>query len=132
MNDSAAREVVERTLRALEEAWNRADGAMWAARCAPDIRFINRIGNYVQGRAPVTEMHEKIWHGRFANSRVKFQIEHVRVLSGDAILAIASAELKIPAGPAEGVIKSIATLLLVRDGDEWLVESFQNTTRESA
>jgi uncharacterized protein (TIGR02246 family) len=131
MNDAAARELLESSLGALEEAWNRADATSWAAKCTPDVDFINLLGMYVKGRAAVEEIHEKIYRGPYAGSTLTLTLEHLRVLSNDAVVAIVPGELRVPAGPVKGTIRTVATMLFVKLEGHWFVASFQNTKREA-
>ena len=125
------RESIQPVIEALETAWNRGDGEAFAALCTPDVDFINLLGMYVKGRAPVAGLHEKILNGPYAGSTLAFSIEHVRPLSSDAALAVVSGELQVPSGPVQGLIKTVATVLFVRQDSEWRVASFQNTKREA-
>jgi uncharacterized protein (TIGR02246 family) len=119
------------TIRALSEAWNRADAEAFASQCTADVDFINLLGMYVKGRAAVVAIHEKIFNGPYAASTLEFTVESVRMLSDDFAVAIVPGTLRIPAGPVKGVVTTIATMVLVRTGSSWLVASFQNTRREA-
>ncbi len=125
------KEQIDATLRELKDAWNRADGAAWADLCTPDVDFINLLGMYVKGRGPVMEVHDKIFKGPYKDSTLRFDLQHIREVSLDAALAVVACELQIPEGPVKGVVKTIATMLFVRNGDACLVASFQNTKREA-
>ena len=129
--NDAARRSIEPTLRALEEAWGRGEGSAWAAKCTPDVDFINLLGMYVKGGPAVAEIHERIFHGPYAGSTLKFDIEHVRRLADDQILAIVPGELQIPAGPVKGLVRTVATMLFMRVDGVWLLASFHNTKREA-
>ena len=98
MEDHEARQLVGPTIKALEHAWDRGDGAAFAAKCTADVDFINLLGMHVKGRQAVAATHEKIFRGPYAASTLKFGLEHVRPLSNDGVLAIVSGELKIPGG----------------------------------
>ncbi len=128
---SSEKESIQPAVDALNAAWNRGDGNAFAARCTPDVDFINLLGMHAKGRAAVAGMHEKILKGPYAGSTVTFSIEQVRPVSPDAVLAIVPGELQIPSGPVQGVVRTVATALFVREGPEWFVASFQNTRREA-
>jgi uncharacterized protein (TIGR02246 family) len=131
MELSLAKESIQPTIDAMNAAWNHGDAQAFAAECTADIDFINLLGMYVKGRAAVVGLHETTFKGPFAGSTLEFSIEHVRVVSPDAILAVVPGELDIPAGPVKGHVKTVATMLLVRDGSAWRAASFQNTKREA-
>jgi uncharacterized protein (TIGR02246 family) len=106
-------------------------GAAWGEKCTADVDFINLLGMYVKGRAAVAAIHEKIFQGPYKASTLKCAVEHVRAFSNDAVLAIVPAELQIPQGAVEGFVRTVATIVFVRNGDEWLVAHFHNTKREA-
>jgi len=128
---ASASESIRATFDDLEAAWARGDGAAFAAKCTPDVDFINLLGMYAKGREAVTAMHEKIFNGPYAGSTLQFSIEHVRQLSDDMLLVITPGELQIPSGPVQGIVRTVATILLVRNGPNWEVASFHNTKREA-
>lgn len=130
--DMTSKESIQPVIDALNAAWNRGDGNAFAASCAADVNFINLLGMHAKGRAAVAGMHEKILTGPYAESTLTFSIEHVRPVSPDAVLAIVPGELQIPSGPVQGLVRTVATVLFVREGPEWYVASFQNTRREAA
>ncbi len=131
MDAPSTKESIQPTIDALNAAWNRGDGEAFAAQCTADVDFINLLGMHVKGRAAVTGLHETIFKGPFAGSTLEFSIEHVRVVSNDAVVAIVPGDLEIPSGPVKGHLKTVATALFVREGSEWHVASFQNTKREA-
>ena len=131
MTNEGATQVVRRALDALEVAWQRSDGDAFAAACTADVDFVNILGMYVRGRPAVSALHDRIFKGPYAGSTVRFSIDSVRLMSGDSVLAIVPGEVRIPAGPASGSVKTVATVLVSRDGAEWKIASFHNTKRES-
>lgn len=130
MEDSTPGEL-ETTLAALSDAWKRGDGEGFAQWCTDDVDFINLLGMHVKGRAAVVEIHEKIFHGPYKDSRVTFTLESVRRISPNVALAIVPSRIDAPSGPVKGVVLSVATIVLVRDGDRWKVAHFHNTRREA-
>jgi uncharacterized protein (TIGR02246 family) len=128
---TSAKESIQPAIDKLNAAWNRGDGNAFAARCVADVDFINLLGMHAKGRGAVAGLHEKILKGPYAGSTLTFSIEHVRPVSPDAVLAIVPGELQVPSGPVQGLVRTIATVLFVREGAEWYVASFQNTRREA-
>lgn len=131
MDLQAAQDSIQPALDALTTAWNRGDGEAFAAACTADVDFVNLLGMHAQGRAAVAAMHDKIFKGPYLDSTLAFSVDKVRPISNDAVLAIVPGELQIPSGPVQGVVRTVATVLFVRDGSEWRVASFQNTRREA-
>jgi uncharacterized protein (TIGR02246 family) len=129
VDESTARETIRPVLAELEEAWRLGDSAGWSAACTPDVHFVNLLGMHANGRDAVTSMHERIFKGPYLGSTVAFTPEHVRVLSDDAVLAIAPNEVRVPSGPVAGTVSAIATMLFVRSEGDWYLASFHNTKR---
>jgi uncharacterized protein (TIGR02246 family) len=130
MEGPAIREL-ERTFSALSEAWKRGDGEAFAQWCTGDVDFINLLGIHVKGRPAVVAMHEKIFQGPYRGSTVAFTIESVRAIAPEMVLAIVPSRIDVPTGPVQGIVLSVASVLLVREGDRWKVASFHNTRREA-
>jgi uncharacterized protein (TIGR02246 family) len=127
----AALESIRPVLDRLEDAWDNGDGMDFAAACSADVDFIDLLGMYVQGRAAVAALHEKILHGPYTGSTLRLSVERVRVLSDATIVAIVPGELRIPAGPVAGLVLTVATMLFERRGTGWELASFHATKRES-
>ena len=119
------------TIEALNAAWSRGDEKAFGAQCTDDVDFINLLGIHVRGRAAVIGMHETILKGPFAGSTLELSIESVREVANDAVIAIVPGELEIPSGPVKGHVRTIASVLFVREDSGWRVASFQNTKREA-
>lgn len=130
MNDTTAQQL-ETTFAALSEAWERGEGQAFAQCCTDDVDFINLLGIHVKGRRAVADIHEKIFHGPYEGSTVKFSIESVRTITPNAVLAIVPSRIDVPSGPVKGIVLSVASVLLVRDGDRWKLANFHNTRREA-
>ncbi len=86
---------------------------------------------HVHGQPAVSALHDRLFKGPYAGSTVRFSIDNLRPISADALLAIVPGDVQIPAGPARGSVKTVATVLVTRDGNEWKIASFHNTKRES-
>ena len=128
---TAAIEELQPTFDALSEAWKNGDGKAFAQWCTDDVDFINLLGMHVKGRDAVADLHEKIFHGPYQGSTVAFTIESVRAIAPDTVLAIVPSRIDAPTGPVKGTVLSIASILLVRDGERWKLANFHNTRREA-
>ncbi len=129
--ENVSAEQLQATFTGLSEAWKHGDGEAFAHWCTDDVDFINLLGMHVKGRRAVVELHEKIFHGPYERSSLAFSIESVRTITPTAVLAIVPSLVDIPSGPVKGVVLSIASVLLVRNGDHWKVANFHNTRREA-
>ena len=123
---------LQSTFAGLSEAWRSGDGEAFVEWCTEDVDFINLLGIYVKGRRAVADLHDKIFRGPYKDSVVTFSIERVRRITDETVLAIVPSRLDIPAGPVKGIVLSIASVLLTRDSDRWLVANFHNTRREAS
>ncbi len=130
MIDTTLQEL-QSTLDGLSTAWKDGDGIAFAGCCTEDVDFINILGMHVKGRPAVAELHNTIFRGPYKDSTVKFTIESARTIAPDAVLVIAPAHVDIPAGPVKGIVSTVASILLTRDGTRWYIANFHNTRREA-
>lgn len=128
---SDAIEELQPTFDALSQAWKNGDGEAFAQWCTDDVDFINLLGIHVKGRDAVVDLHAKVFEGPYRGSTVTFTIESVRAIAPDAVLAIVPSRIDAPTGPVKGTVLSIASILLVRDGERWKLANFHNTRREA-
>jgi uncharacterized protein (TIGR02246 family) len=113
--------------RRLEDAWNAADAAAFAAPFADDGDFVNVLGMHARGRDAIAAGHDGIFRGIYAGSRVSYAVEAARLLAPDVALARLHGALTVPTGPMEGRHDGRISLVLVRDSGEWRIAAFHNT-----
>jgi uncharacterized protein (TIGR02246 family) len=109
----------------LEAAWNAGDGAAFGAEFAPDADFVNVRGELHSGEA-IAIGHQQIFDTIYAGSTVAYDAFHAREV-GDLIVCHLNATLQVPGGPLAGTHTALATVVLVRDGDEHRFTAFHNT-----
>lgn len=124
--------IAEAVQRRLMTAWRIGNGEAFGAACTDDADFVNLIGVYVRGREAIAGLHQRIFDGFYAGSTMTLVTERTRFLTPGIVLTQAAAEVQVPAGPLQGVVRGFVTMVLVRAGQEWLVASFQNTRREGS
>lgn len=124
--------IAEAVQRRLMAAWRVGNGEAFAAACTDDADFVNLIGMYVQGRDAIAALHQRIFDGIYAGSTMTLRAERARYLADGIVMAQAAAEVQVPAGPVQGMVRGFVTMVLVRVGEEWRVASFQNTRREGS
>jgi uncharacterized protein (TIGR02246 family) len=117
----------ETVVKHLEDAWNAADGAAFAAPFADDADFVNVRGDLHSGREAIAAGHDRIFSTIYAGSTVRYSVSKARELDDGVILAHVPALLKVPNGPLAGEINALISLVLVRDGDEHRIAAFHNT-----
>jgi uncharacterized protein (TIGR02246 family) len=114
-------------VRALQDAWNAADGAAFAAPFADDADFVNVHGLHARGRDVIAQGHEGIFRSIYAGSTVRYEIEGARLLRDGVALVHLHATLRVPAGPMAGEHEARPSMVLTRDGGAWRIASFHNT-----
>jgi uncharacterized protein (TIGR02246 family) len=118
--------VVDDILAGLMKTWAK-DSAAYATLFHPEVRFVDVLARVHNGREAVESIHRKNFATIHAGTTVTMVREGANVLADNVILACARNHLPVPSGPLAGDNEAVATLVIVRDGDEWLVRSFQNT-----
>lgn len=114
-------------VKQLEDAWNAADGAAFAAPFAPDADFVNIRGDLHTGQQAIAAGHQGIFDTIYAGSTVRYDVRQARELTAGVILAHVDAVLNAPSGPLAGETKALASIVLVGDGNEQRVAAFHNT-----
>jgi uncharacterized protein (TIGR02246 family) len=125
-NDSLAEEAAALAAR-LEQAWNAADGAGFAAPFAEDADFVNVLGMHARGREAIAAGHDEIFRTVYAGSEVRYRVERARLLRPDVALVHMHGALTIPTGPMAGEHEARPSMVLTREGGEWRIASFHNT-----
>jgi len=111
----------------LERAWNAADGRAFGEPFAPDADFVTIRGEHIRGREAIAAGHQAIFDSIYKGSSADFGLTGARELSGEVILAHATAVLRAPSGPLAGEHGAVQSLVLVRGGDGWEIAAFHNT-----
>lgn len=111
----------------LEDAWNAADGAAFAAPFTPDADFVNIRGELHSGTDAIAAGHQGIFDTIYSGSRVEYAVHQAKRLDDDVILAHIRAALSVPGGPMAGDSQALATLVLVPNGDGHRIAAFHNT-----
>ena len=111
----------------LEQAWNGADGACFAAVFTEDSDFVDIRGVHHVGRAAIAGGHQAIFDSIYAGSTVSYEVEVARALSPGVVLAVASATLDAPSGPLQGVNHSRITVVMTESAERWVISAFHNT-----
>jgi uncharacterized protein (TIGR02246 family) len=114
-------------LEHLERCWNEADGSGFGQPFAADCDFVDIRGGHHRGRAAVGAGHQALFDSIYRGSTVRYRLDSVRELVPGCLVAIASATLDAPTGPAQGVGHSRITLVLTERDGVWPVAAFHNT-----
>jgi len=112
------------------DAWNRHDAGTYADLFTEDGDVVNVLGWWWKGRAEIKAKLTQAFAFVFRDSQLKIVEVDVRLLAADIAIAHVRWEMegaKAPAGTVAPPSKGIQMQVLKKLGDEWLIESFQNT-----
>jgi uncharacterized protein (TIGR02246 family) len=127
MMENDAGQISEGILRGLEEGWNAADGARFAASFTDDADYVTIRGEHYRGREAVATGHQQIFDTVYRGSTVRQALLQARRLTDDVIVAVASTTMEAPSGPLAGTRQATAMLVLVRTPDGWRIAAYHNT-----
>jgi len=65
---------LEELLNRIQDAWNRADIAAYAACYAEDAGYVSRAGALVVGREAIANLHREAFEGPLAGTQLKFSV----------------------------------------------------------
>ena len=119
--------IAHSVMKRLEDAWNAADGAAFGAPFAPDADFVNIRGDLHTGQDAIAAGHQQIFDTIYAGSTLQYALLKTRELDDGIIVAHVRGTLNAPSGPMAGETNALASLVLVRDGDDHRVAAFHNT-----
>ena len=124
--DIDPRTAAETLVKRLQDAWNAGAGAAFGAPFAPDADFVTIRGERHSGPA-IGAGHQGIFDTIYKDSTVKYTVLAARELADRVILAHVLGKLSVPAGPLAGDAEALASVVIVRDGDQPRIEAFHNT-----
>jgi uncharacterized protein (TIGR02246 family) len=123
-DEAAIRGLIERAAR----AWADGDGEAYAAVFAPDADYVTFGGMHLEGREPIARVHQQLFDGPLAGSRLALTVKKVRFLGPDA--AIAHVDGGIVEGGRDELTderRSMQTVVAARRDGEWRVAATQVT-----
>jgi uncharacterized protein (TIGR02246 family) len=115
-------------MEAFESAWNSGDIKAMVALHTDDAEYINAgSGHYWRGKEELL----KGWQAVRANSGPvpAPRTRNIRQLNADAAVIVSIYEVGPPAAP--GSVRFIASTILTRHGDKWLLSHGQGTLASS-
>lgn len=133
-------QAIHAIVKNMEKAWNRGDGAGFAAYMSDDADFIDVLGRHHSGARAIAEGHKAIFSSIYKGSTVVYTVENMRDLGPLAVVAFLRAKLTTTlAGPADDPGREAKppgspreenarpTLMLQKQGGAWKIAAFQNT-----
>jgi uncharacterized protein (TIGR02246 family) len=126
-------EAIHALVQRQADAWNRGDARAFAAPFGEHAVFTNIRGDTLHGRAAYDRRHDDIFRGFFRGSRIRMQVDEVRLLRPDVALVLIGTEVDSPNGlppgvaaHADGLLRTRLLDVLVRDGDAWRIAASHN------
>lgn len=123
----AQREAILDVVKRMENAWNAGDAEGFAAPMAESVDFITIRADHLRGRQAVVDSHLDVLSTFYAGSTNHFNVESMRLLRKDVVLAHIRAVLEAPSGPLKGRHEAAYSLLLLEQDGKWEATSFHIT-----
>jgi len=122
-------EDVRAVMVGLREAWERGDGEAYAASFSEEAQYVNAPGERVHGRKPIADSHQSIFDTVFKNTKLgRNYPSRIRQLTPEVVLVEAEGAVLFPGEREDDVAANgLLTLVLLKQGAAWRIESFQNT-----
>ncbi len=111
----------------LEQAWNSADGAAFAAGFAEDADFIHILGGYYTGRAAIEAGHRMIFGTIYKGSTVRYGVERIRFLRREVALIFLRQHLQLFEDGQPRELEARPTIVAEKVDDKWRIVAMQNT-----
>jgi uncharacterized protein (TIGR02246 family) len=111
----------------LEQAWNAADGAAFAAPFAEDADFIHILGGYYTGRAAIEAGHRMIFGTIYKGSTVRYGVERIGFLRPDVALVFLRQHLQLFEDGQPRELEARPTIVAEKAEDKWRIVAMQNT-----
>ena len=129
--DNRDTEDIRAAIRSFETGWNRHDiDAMFQA-FTPDAEWLNVVGMWWQGLQDVKRAHRVYHETLFANTSFNIDQIHVRLVTRDTAVAVVrwnKGSFLAPDGRQWPAGRDMMSLVLVRQGEHWLIAAGHNTT----
>jgi uncharacterized protein (TIGR02246 family) len=118
---------VRQTLDAIYQAWQDNDGQAFAESYVEDATVV-LPGTFHQGRAAIAEYMSRGFAGPLKGSRGVDEPRSIRIIGGDTAVVVSTAGI-LMAGEQQVPTdrERIATWVLVKRDDRWLVAAYANS-----
>jgi uncharacterized protein (TIGR02246 family) len=131
---ASASEADEAAIRELQSrqaaAWNSHDAVAYANLFSEDGDVVNVLGWWWRGRAEIQGKLSEAFSWVFRDSKLTIGDVHTRLIDPSTAIVHVRWTLdgaKVPPGAPTPPREGIQLQLLRKSGDQWLIESFQNT-----
>lgn len=127
---SSAKAEDEKAIRAnveqMVKGWNTKSGAEFAKPFAADSDYVVVNGIHVKGRSAIDRSHQFIFDSIYKDIDINATVEKIRFLRPDVAVVHVLAE-RFPKADKSKTIKARLTMVMVKNGEKWEIEAFQNT-----
>ncbi len=134
--EAPASEVDEAAIREIQTrqaaAWNSHDAMAYANLFSKDGDAVNVLGWWWRGRSEIQSKLAEAFAWVFRDSKLTITDVHARLIDPSTAIVHVLWTLdgaKVPPGAAAPPREGIQLQVLRKRGDQWLIESFQNTNR---
>jgi uncharacterized protein (TIGR02246 family) len=119
-------------------AWTSGDAAAYSRHFAADGTFTNIRGEFFTGREPFIQKHDNLFKGPFHGSTLKQDIVSLKFVRPDvAVVEVLTSVTGIPKlfpgtnTDDKGRLRTRLLQVLVKDGGEWKITTYDNTDVKS-
>lgn len=112
----------------LNGAWTRNDADAYAAEFTHDAEYIGIDGSHSRGRSGIATTYRKLFGGPLKDTSLTAELDEIRFLSPDIVLAHGTAAVRLPWQTAQQPRRqSLQTIVLVRQADRWQVAALHTS-----
>jgi uncharacterized protein (TIGR02246 family) len=107
--------------------WNRHDMAAFAQLFTSDCDYIVINGRHLKGRNEVFAYHDDLHRGLFKDRQLSATWEDFRFLSDEVAIGHVAWAASGPSSDGRGNTTALGTIVLKKDGGDWLIDAVHNT-----
>jgi len=112
------------------DAWNRGNGADFAARFSADADFIAFEGTQLGGREKIAAFHQHLFDTELKGTRLAGEVKFVRFLTPNVAVVHAVGSTALAGQPKTSPSRdSMQLFVVVKRGDRWYAEAMLNARK---
>jgi uncharacterized protein (TIGR02246 family) len=128
MNNTTDIAAIRDLLQQSQNAWNRGDGAAYAACFTADATDVTFVGTVYRSGAEIGRAHQALFAGFLKGTRLSLEILDIRRYGTDAAVVVTRGDV---AKKTPRRLGKLATYTVVRDTDgAWRIAAVQKTQRK--
>jgi uncharacterized protein (TIGR02246 family) len=108
-------------------AWNRHDMRAFSDLCTVDADFVVITGKHLKGREEIFAYHDELHKGLFRNRALSAELKDLRFIRPDVAIGHLGFQGRDTAGDTRRNTSALATIVVVKQNDQWLISAFHNT-----